>query len=130
MQDLGRTEQRLGRDAAPVEADPRITSYNVCYTKLLRAADIIFLVLIIGGLVGIMNTTGAFNAGINWLALRLKGKEYLLIIFVTLLIALGGTTFGLAEETIAFYPILIPVFLAARYDAMVALASIYRNNFV
>jgi uncharacterized ion transporter superfamily protein YfcC len=31
----------------------------------------------------------------------------------------------LAEETIAFYPILVPVFLAARYDAMVALATIY-----
>ncbi|AWM12707.1 hypothetical protein DI487_01690 [Flavobacterium sediminis] len=95
---------------------------------IIKAADIIFLVLFIGGLVGIMNTTGAFNAGINWLALKLKGKEYLLIIFVTLLIALGGTTFGLAEETIAFYPILIPVFLAARYDAMVALASIYLGS--
>ena len=50
---------------------------------------------------------------------------YILIILVTTLIAIGGTTFGLAEETIAFYPILIPVFLAARYDAIVALASIY-----
>ena len=44
---------------------------------------------------------------------------------VTTLIAAGGTTFGLAEETIAFYPILIPVFLAAKYDAMVGLACIY-----
>ncbi|MFT4698601.1 MAG: putative ion transporter superfamily protein YfcC [Flavobacteriaceae bacterium] len=92
---------------------------------IVESADIIFLVLIIGGLIGIMNTTGAFNAGISWLAITLKGREYLLIIFVTLLIAIGGTTFGLAEETIAFYPILIPIFLAAKYDAMVALASIY-----
>jgi uncharacterized ion transporter superfamily protein YfcC len=92
---------------------------------VIEAADIIFLVLIIGGLIGIMNLTGAFDAGIAWLAVTLKGKEYVLIILVTTLIALGGTTFGLAEETIAFYPILIPVFLAAKYDAMVALASIY-----
>ena len=34
-----------------------------------------------------------------------------------------GTTFGLAEETMAFYPILIPVFIAAGYDAMVGLAA-------
>src|SRR5690606_15697813 len=86
---------------------------------IIAAADIIFLVLFIGGLIGIMNITGAFEAGISWLANALKGKEYLLIIFVTTLIAFGGTTFGLAEETIAFYPILIPIFLAAKYDAMV-----------
>jgi len=95
---------------------------------VIEAADIIFLVLIIGGLIGIMNATGAFDAGISWLANTLKGREYLLIILVTLLISIGGTTFGLAEETIAFYPILIPIFLAAKYDAMVALASIYLGS--
>lgn len=92
---------------------------------IIEAADIIFLVLFIGGLIGIMNTTGAFESGISWLANALKGREYLLIILVTTLIAIGGTTFGLAEETIAFYPILIPIFLAAKYDAMVPLACIY-----
>jgi uncharacterized ion transporter superfamily protein YfcC len=92
---------------------------------IIGVSDIILLVLIIGGLIGIVNSTGAFEAGISWLANALKGKEYFLIILVTTLIAIGGTTFGLAEETIAFYPILIPVFLAARYDAIVALASIY-----
>ena len=92
---------------------------------IIDVADIIFLVLIIGGLIGIMNLTGAFNAGISHLADALKGREYILIIAVVVLIAAGGTTSGLAEETIAFYPILIPVFLAAKYDAMVAVASIY-----
>jgi uncharacterized ion transporter superfamily protein YfcC len=92
---------------------------------IIAASDIIFLVLIIGGLIGIMNATKAFDAGISWLAKSLSGNEYLLIVLVTFLIAIGGTTFGLAEETIAFYPILIPVFLAAKYDAIVALASIY-----
>lgn len=95
---------------------------------IIASADIIFLVLIIGGLIGVMNHTGAFDAGISWLAEALKGREYLLIILVTILIALGGTTFGLAEETMAFYPILIPVFLSARYDAMVGLASIFLGS--
>ena len=92
---------------------------------IIQAADIIFLVLILGGLIGIMNKSGAFDSGIDWLAKKLKGYEFVLIVLVTILVAVGGTTFGLAEETIAFYPILIPVFLAAKYDAMVALASIY-----
>jgi uncharacterized ion transporter superfamily protein YfcC len=95
---------------------------------VIEGSDIIFLVLIIGGLIGIMNLTGAFDAGISWMAKVLRGREYILIILVTFLISVGGTTFGLAEETIAFYPILIPVFLAAKYDAMVALASIYLGS--
>ncbi|MCK7591858.1 YfcC family protein [Subsaxibacter sp. CAU 1640] len=97
---------------------------------IIEASDIIFLVLIIGGLIGIMNLTGAFDAGIAWLADALKGREYILIILVTTLIAAGGTTFGMAEETMAFYPILIPVFLAAKYDAMVGLACIFLGSSV
>ena len=57
-----------------------------------------------------------------------KGKEYLLIILITIIIAAGGTTFGLAEETIALYPILVPVFLAAGYDVMVCIAAIYMGS--
>lgn len=95
---------------------------------IIAAADIIFLILIIGGLIGIMNLTGAFNAGISWLAHALNGREFILIILVTTLVALGGTTFGLAEETIAFFPILIPVFIAAKYDALVGLACIYLGS--
>lgn len=92
---------------------------------IIAAADIIFLVLIIGGLIGIMSLSGAFDAGIAWLANILRGREYLLIIFTTFLAAIGGTTFGFGEEALAFYPILIPVFIAARYDAMVGLASVF-----
>jgi uncharacterized ion transporter superfamily protein YfcC len=97
---------------------------------IIDAADIIFMVLIIGGLIGILNLTGAFNAGIAWLGNVLKGREYLLIIFTTTLVALGGTTFGFAEETIALYLILIPVFIAAGYDAMVGFACIFLGSAV
>ena len=92
---------------------------------IIETSDIIFLVLIIGGLVGVVEKSGAFSSGIQWLSGVLKGREYMLIISTTLLMALGGTTFGFGEETIAFLPILIPVFLAAKYDAMVAIACVF-----
>ena len=63
---------------------------------IMAALDIVLLVLIIGGFIGITNFTGAFDAGIAWLAKNLKGKEAILIVLVTVLIAIGGTTFGLA----------------------------------
>ena len=97
---------------------------------IIEGADIIILVLFIGGLIGIVNSTGAFEGGISWLSKVLEGREFLLIIIVTFLISLGGTTFGLAEETIAFFPILIPVFIAAKYDALVGVASIFIGSAV
>lgn len=97
---------------------------------VMDTVDIMIFVLILGGIIGLINKTGAFDAGIAALSKRTKGKEFLLVIFVSALIALGGTTFGLAEETIALYPILMPVFLANGYDAIVCIASIYMGSSV
>jgi len=66
----------------------------------------------------------ALNMGVGYLAHLLKGREGILIILLTTLLALGGS-FGLAEETLAFYPMLVPIFLAAGYDLIVPLAVIY-----
>lgn len=95
---------------------------------IYEAMDIIVLVLILGGFIGVFRMSGMFEAGVTWLAERLKGHESMLIIIVTTLIALGGTTFGMAEETLAFYPILVPIFLAAGYDALVPVAAIYGGS--
>jgi uncharacterized ion transporter superfamily protein YfcC len=95
---------------------------------IIETADIIFLVLIIGGLIHAVEKTGAFSAGIYRLSRLLQGREHLLIIATTTLVALGGTTFGFAEEGIAFLPILIPVFLAAKYDALTAFACVYLGS--
>ena len=100
--------------------------------------DIILFVFILGGCIGVLNYMGAFNAAIAALSKVTKGKEYILIdtaglrrksrILITIIIAAGGTTFGLAEETIALYPILVPVFLAAGYDVVVCIAAIYMGS--
>lgn len=95
---------------------------------IMDTVDIMVFVLILGGIIGLINKSGAFDAGIAALSKRTKGKEFLLVAFVSLLIALGGTTFGLAEETIALYPILMPIFLASRYDAIVCIAAIYMGS--
>jgi len=90
-----------------------------------EAIDVILFVLVIGGFIGVFQKTGAFDAGLNALVSHLRGREAWLIIIVTTLISLGGTTFGMAEETLAFYPLLVPVFLAAGYDEIVSVAVIF-----
>lgn len=90
-----------------------------------ETVDIMLFIFMIGGLVGIVNHLGVFNAGIGALARVSNGKEEIIIAVVTFLIALGGTSFGMAEETIAFYPILIPIFIKSGYDAMTGIAAIW-----
>ncbi len=90
-----------------------------------EAIDIILLIFMIGGFIRIYNVSGVLQVGIQHLALRFRGHERWLIIIITTLMAVGGTTFGLAEETIAFFPILVPIFLAAGYDRLVPVAVIF-----
>ena len=92
---------------------------------IAQSVDIIAFVLILGGCIGVVHTNGAINSGMQALSKRIKGKQVLLIVLVMGLISLGGTTFGLAEETMAMYPILIPVFLIAGYDTMTVLGTIF-----
>lgn len=92
---------------------------------IYETIDVILFVLVLGGFIGVFNSSGTLNEGVGYLTYRLKGREGILIIVLSGLISLGGTSFGLAEETFAFYPILVPVFLAAGYDLMVPLAVIY-----
>ncbi|WBW49219.1 YfcC family protein [Peptoniphilus equinus] len=97
---------------------------------VVDTADIMIFILMIGGNIGILNASGSINAGMAALSKKTKGKEFLLLVVIYLLIALGGTTFGLAEETIALYPILMPVFFAAGYDAMTLVAVIFMASSV
>ena len=90
--------------------------------------DIIFFIFMLGGTIGIINYIGAFNAGIGALARVSKGKEQIIIIAVTILIAAAGTIEGFCEETVALYPVLVPVFLAAGYDALTAVGAIYMGS--
>lgn len=97
---------------------------NAPINGFFDAVDIALFVLVIGGFLGVVMKTGAINAGVSRVIQRLKGREQLLIPILMTLFALGGTTYGMAEETIAFYPILIPVLIAAGYDAMTAVTII------
>jgi uncharacterized ion transporter superfamily protein YfcC len=97
---------------------------------LYEAIDVVLFVLVIGGFIGVFNRSGAFDAGLAALARRLRGREGVLVVLVIALMALGGTTFGMAEETVAFYPLLVPVFLAAGYDRLVPLAVILGGSHI
>jgi uncharacterized ion transporter superfamily protein YfcC len=94
------------------------------YGELFGAIDVAMFVLIIGGFLGVTMKTGAINAGIAWVVAKLKGKEKWMFPILMTIFAIGGTSYGMAEETLAFYALIITVMIAAGYDGLSAAALI------
>ena len=92
--------------------------------ELFGAIDVALFILVIGGFIGITMKTGAIQAGIALLVKKLRGHERWLIPLLMIVFAIGGTTFGMAEESLAFYVLIITVMIAAGYDALVGAAVI------
>jgi uncharacterized ion transporter superfamily protein YfcC len=94
------------------------------FGDLFGAIDVALFVLVIGGFLGVTMKTGAINAGIAAVVEKLKGNEKKMFPILMIVFAIGGSTFGMAEETLAFYALIITVMLAAGYDALSAAAII------
>jgi uncharacterized ion transporter superfamily protein YfcC len=90
--------------------------------ELFGAIDVALFILVIGGFLGVTMTTGAIQAGIGRIVERLHGRERWLIPILMIVFAIGGTTFGMAEESLAFYALIITVMIAAGFDALVGAA--------
>jgi len=103
---------------APINGFYDIDSYEA------RAIDVALFVLIIGGFLGVVNKTGSIDVGIKRIMVVMKGREQWMIPILMFMFAAGGTIYGMAEESLAFYAILIPVMLRAGYDALTAVAII------
>ena len=98
---------------------------NISYYNsgtLFGAIDVALFIIVIGGFLGVMMATGAIQAGIGALVTRLRGRERWMIPLLMTVFALGGTTYGMAEESLAFYSLVIAVMIAAGYDALTGAA--------
>ncbi len=88
------------------------------------AAELIIFLLTIGAFLQIVNTSKSIEAGVSRIIKKMKGKEIYLIPILMLCFSIGGTTFGMCEETLPFYLILTPIMLAAGFDTLTSLFTI------
>ena len=89
------------------------------------AVGIIAFILVVGGAFGIVLRTGAIESGIMRVIALTNGREILLIPILVVLFSLGGAVFGMGEEAIPFVMILVPMFIAMGYDAVVGIMCSY-----
>jgi uncharacterized ion transporter superfamily protein YfcC len=105
-----------------MNADGHIGPYES--GELYGAAGVFVFVLAIGVFITMAMTTGAIDNGIARVATRMSGRGTALIAVLMVLFSIGGTTEGMAEETLGFYALMIPLILALGYDRLVAAATI------
>lgn len=92
--------------------------------ELYGAAGVFLFVLAIGVFITMGMRTGAIENGIARVAQRFTNRGSVLIVALMVLFSIGGTTVGMAEETLGFYALLVPLMLTLGYDRMVAAATI------
>ena len=88
------------------------------------AIDVCVFVFILGAFLAIVAKTGALETGIKVLVKKLNGKEVILIPILMAIFSIGGTTYGMLEETVGFYALLSFTMVAAGMDTIVASATV------
>ena len=88
------------------------------------AGDVIGFVFCLGIFLSILTATGALETGIQVLVKALHGKELVLVWILMFLFSIGGTTYGMGEETVGFYILLAATMMAAGFDPMVGAATV------
>lgn len=89
------------------------------------AVEVIAFVLIVGGSFGIITRTEAITAGLMRVTRKLKNRDILIIPIMMVLFSIGGTTFGMAEETLPFYLIFLPIVMGMGYDSITAFMIVF-----
>lgn len=90
-----------------------------------EAIEVVAFILIVGGSFQVITKTGAITSGMGRVVRRFKNKDIVIIPIAMVLFALGGTGFGMAEETLPFFAIFMPIMMAMGFDSMTAFMVVF-----
>lgn len=87
------------------------------------AAEVIFLVFLVGAAFTVLDATGVLRRAVDWLVVKMEGQTWMVIPVLVLLFAAGGVLINMQEEFIALAPALLVLMRRMGYDPLVAVAS-------
>lgn len=90
-----------------------------------EAIEVVAFVFVVGGSFQIITATGAIDAGMRRVVRRFKSKDIVVIPVAMLLFALGGSTFGMAEETLPVFAIFLPIMITMGFDSITAFMIVF-----
>lgn len=89
---------------------------------LAEGVGVAAAILVSGGLLAVLNKTGALDTGISVLLKKFKGNTLIAILIIVF--ALMGTVYGAWEELPAYALIMVPLFVSAGYDVVTGLLTL------
>lgn len=97
---------------------------------MIETADLIFLVLIMGGAVAVIEKQGTFNATVSKLIYKSGGNKYILIVVIGIVFGLIHAFGVSANAVIAFIPLGIILAKKLKLDAIAGIAIVYLGYYV
>lgn len=91
----------------------------------VQAGLIIGFCFLVGGSFGILNRTGAIDAGLIAMLRKTAGKQRskrMVIVLLMLIFSVCGATFGMSESVLVFIMLTIPMARAMGYDSITGLS--------
>lgn len=109
---------------APVERAPvgPFAAIVAIPRGMIDAADVVFLVMLVGGAFVVIDRTGALRRGIDRLALLLRDHGGWVIPLSCLAFATGGAIENMQEEIVALVPVLLVLTRRFGFDPVTAVA--------
>lgn len=91
---------------------------------IIDQADLIFMVMFIGGMFGVLQSTGAIDAGLERLLKVARGNVYVLVPVLMIVFSLGSTFMGMAKEYLLVIPIVIAMTNRLELPRVIGLAIV------
>lgn len=89
---------------------------------MIEAADVIVLILLVGGAWTVVDRTGTLAGAVHWLAARFARRRRLVIPIIALAFATGGALEGMQEEIIPLVPVLLLMARGLGFDRVTVVA--------
>nr|NKE38289.1 YfcC family protein [Spiroplasma platyhelix PALS-1] len=87
----------------------------------IQKADIIIFILTIGAFINLLLVSKSLIGSAQWITRKLKGKELWAILPLMVFFSICGSVEGMAEESLGFYMVAIPLMIAAGFDTFTGL---------
>lgn len=88
---------------------------------MASAADVIFFVFLIGGVLGVVRSTGAIDAAIGGMLESFRERLALFMLASMFMFGVFSAAFGMAAEYLAFVGMLVALCAALRLDSVTAI---------
>jgi len=112
------------QETSPIQALGILDIFVAPMKGFMNRVGIIIFILVIGAFVYMIVASKALEGFSQTIVAKMKGKEIWAIIPLMIFFSVSGTTHGMAEESLGFYMVIVPLMIAAGFDTMTGLLII------